>query len=76
MSPDGGARVELIPKAGHDISARQFALAVMQAEPTATGPAIGQLEWGTTIIHAFFVAGACALVSIAVLLWIALRRSQ
>ncbi len=74
VSPDGGARVELIPKAGHDISARQFALAVMQAEPTATGPAIGQLEWGTTIIHAFFVAGACALVSIAVLLWIALRR--
>jgi hypothetical protein len=74
VSPDGRARVELVPKAGHELSARQFALAVMQAEPTATGPAIGQLEWGTTIIHAFFVAGVCALVSIAVLLWIALRR--
>jgi predicted RND superfamily exporter protein len=74
VSPDGRARVELVPKAGNEVSARQFALAVMQAEPTATGPAIGQLEWGTTIIHAFFLAGVCALVSIAVLLWIALRR--
>ena len=46
----------------------------MRAEPTATGPAIGQLEWGATIIHAFVVAGVCALISIAVLLWIALRR--
>ncbi len=74
VNPDGRARVELVPKAGNEVSARQFALAVMQAEPTATGPAIGQLEWGTTIIHAFFLAGGCALVSIAVLLWIALRR--
>ena len=74
VNPDGRARVELVPKAGNEVSARQFALAVMQAEPTATGPAIGQLEWGTTIIHAFFLAGVCALVSIAVLLWIALRR--
>ena len=72
--PDGRARVELVPKAGHEFTARQFALAVMKAEPTATGPAIGQLEWGTTIIHAFFLAGVCALISIAVLLWIALRR--
>ena len=72
VSPDGRARVELVPKAG--FTARQFALAVMQAEPTATGPAIGQLEWGATIIHAFVLAGACALVSIAVLLWITLRK--
>jgi hypothetical protein len=74
LSPDGRARVELVPKAGHEFTARQFALAVMQAEPTATGPAIGELEWGTTIIHAFVLAGVCALVSIALLLWIALRR--
>ena len=74
VSPDGRARVELVPKTG--VSTREFAQAVMKAEPTATGPAIGQLEWGTTIIHAFVVAGACALVSIAVLLWIALRRAS
>jgi hopanoid biosynthesis associated RND transporter like protein HpnN len=74
VSPDGRARVELVPRAGHEFSAREFARAVMQAEPTATGPAIGELEWGATIIHAFVLAGACALVSIAVLLWIALRR--
>ena len=74
VSPDGRARVELVPKAGQDSSRPEFARAVMQAEPTATGPAIGELEWGATIIHAFVVAGVCALVSIAVLLWIALRR--
>jgi hopanoid biosynthesis associated RND transporter like protein HpnN len=74
VSPDGRARVELVPKTG--VSTREFAQAVMKAEPTATGPAIGQLEWGATIIHAFVVAGACALVSIAVLLWIALRRAS
>jgi hypothetical protein len=74
VSPDGRARVELVPKAGHEFTTRQFALAVMKAEPTATGPAIGELEWGTTIIHAFVVAGVCALIAIAVLLWIALRK--
>ena len=74
VTPDGRARVELVPKAGQEFSAAEFARAVMRAEPTATGPAIGQLEWGATIIHAFVVAGVCALISIAVLLWIALRR--
>ena len=74
VNPDGRARVELVPKARQDFSAAEFARAVMQAEPAATGPAIGQLEWGATIIHAFVVAGVCAFVSIAVLLWIALRR--
>jgi uncharacterized protein len=74
VSPDGRARVELSPKAGQEFSTRQFADAVMRAEPAATGPAIGQLEWGATIIHAFVVAAACALLSIAILLWIALRK--
>jgi predicted RND superfamily exporter protein len=74
VTPDGRARVELVPKARPEFSAAEFARAVMRAEPTATGPAIGQLEWGATIIHAFVVAGVCALISIAVLLWIALRR--
>jgi uncharacterized protein len=74
VSPEGRARVELAPKAASEFSAAEFARAVMQAEPTATGPAIGQLEWGATIIRAFVVAGVCAFVSIAILLWIALRR--
>jgi uncharacterized protein len=74
VSSDGRARVELAPKAAQEFSAAEFAHAVMQAEPTATGPAIGQLEWGATIIHAFVVAGVCAFVSIAMLLWIALRK--
>jgi len=74
VSPDGLARVELVPKAGQEFSVGQFARAVMRAEPAATGTAIGQLEWGATIIHAFVLAGVCAFVSIAVLLWIALRK--
>jgi hopanoid biosynthesis associated RND transporter like protein HpnN len=74
VAPDGRARVEVVPKAGHEFTTRQFALAVMQAEPTGTGPAIGQLEWGATIIQAFALAGVCALVAIAALLWIALRK--
>jgi uncharacterized protein len=74
VNPDGRARVELVPKAGQGFSAAEFARAVMAAESTATGPAIGQLEWGGTIIHAFVVAAVCAFVSIAVLLWIALRK--
>jgi uncharacterized protein len=74
VSPDGLARVELVPKAGQEFSEGQFARAVMRAEPAATGTAIGQLEWGATIIHAFVLAGVCAFVSIAVLLWIALRK--
>ena len=74
VNPDGHARVELVPKAGQEFSAAEFARAVMHTEATATGPAIGQLGWGATIIHAFVVAGVCAFVSIAVLLWIALRK--
>ena len=74
VTSDGRGRVEAVPKAGHEFTARQFALAVMQAEPTATGPAIGQLEWGATIIHSFVLAGVCALVAIAALLWIVLRK--
>jgi uncharacterized protein len=74
VNADGRARVELVPKSGEVFSAAEFARAVMRAEPEATGPAIGQLEWGATIIHAFVLAGVCAFVSIAVLLWIALRK--
>jgi hypothetical protein len=75
LSADGQARVELTPKTvpKDDAEIRRFALAVVAAEPQATGAAIGAYEWGDTIIDAFIVAGICALTSIAILLFIALR---
>jgi hypothetical protein len=43
-------------------------------QPDATGEAIGSTEWGRTIVEAFAEAAALALLSIAILLWIVLRR--
>jgi hopanoid biosynthesis associated RND transporter like protein HpnN len=75
-TPDGRARVQVLPKGdlntNDEIS--DFAEAVEAAEPTATGGPIAILESGRTIIRAFFEAGMWALASIAVLLWLALRR--
>ena len=48
--------------------------AVLKVEPHATGGPISILESGDTIIRAFFEAGLWALISIAILLWLTLRR--
>jgi predicted RND superfamily exporter protein len=53
---------------------RQFARAVLAVEPTASGGPISILESGHAVVRAFIEAGFWALVSIAVLLWIVLRR--
>jgi hopanoid biosynthesis associated RND transporter like protein HpnN len=76
LSPDGRARVQLLPKGElSDTNVlRKFAAAVLAAEPSATGPAISYYESGETVTRAFIKAGILALVSIAVLLFIALRR--
>jgi predicted RND superfamily exporter protein len=47
---------------------------VIAVEPTATGAPVSILEAGRTIVRAFIEAGFWALLSIAVLLWITLRR--
>ncbi len=74
--PDGRARVQVLPKGdpGDSRVLRKFATAIMAAEPSATGPAISLYQSGKTVIGAFIEAGALALVSIAILLLIALRR--
>ena len=76
VTPDGRARAEATPKQDTDDNQalRQFAQAVLAAEPDATGPAISTYEWAQAMISAFIQAGAWALCSIAVLLWIVLRR--
>jgi uncharacterized protein len=76
LLPDGRARVEVLPNGSinNDEVLRRFATSVMAVAPTATGPAISRYESGKTVIGAFVEAGAVALLAIAVLLLIALRR--
>jgi hopanoid biosynthesis associated RND transporter like protein HpnN len=76
VSPNGVNRVEIAPKGDShdDATLRRFAHAVLAAVPTATGQAISTLEWADAIIWSFEVAAGVALVSIAFLLWIVLRR--
>jgi len=73
---DGRARVEVLPKGdpNDNETLRKFARAVLAVEPAATGGPISILESGDTIVRAFFEAGAWALISIMILLWIVLRR--
>jgi uncharacterized protein len=76
IKPDGLARLQVHPqpdKTDND-SLRQFAQAVLAVEPTANGGPITILEAGRTVTSAFMQAGAMALVSIAIMLWITLRR--
>jgi hypothetical protein len=75
-TPDGRARLEISPAGNVDdnTAMRTFAHAVQAVEPNATEGPISILEARRTIITAFLEAGGWALLSIAVLLWITLRR--
>jgi hypothetical protein len=75
-APNQQLRVQITPKgdANDSETLRRFARAVLAVAPNATGPAIEIYEWGRTIILAFAESGAYALVAIALLLWIVLRR--
>jgi len=75
-TPDGRARVEVLPKGdpNDNETLRKFARAARTVQPDATGGPVSILESGDTIVRAFFEAGAWALISIAILLWIVLRR--
>jgi uncharacterized protein len=75
-SAQGQARIEVIPSGDPDnsVTMRKFADAVLAVDPDATGGPISILESGRTVITAFIEAGAWALLSIAILLWITLRR--
>jgi len=76
VAPDGRVRIEVWPKgdANDNANIRRFTRAVLAVQPDATGEAIGSTEWGGTIVKAFAEAAALALLSIAILLWIVLRR--
>ena len=73
---DGKARLQISPSgnANDNTTLRTFAHDVQQVEPNATEGPISILEARRTIITAFLQAAAWALLSIAVLLWLTLRR--
>jgi hopanoid biosynthesis associated RND transporter like protein HpnN len=76
MTKDGQARLEVAPSGNENDNAtlRTFARDVQNVEPNATEGPVSILEARRTVITAFLQAGAWALLSIAVLLWITLRR--
>ena len=75
-TPDGRARISVAPKGDPNDNEvlRRFARAVLKVEPRATGTPVSIQESGRTIVWAFIQAGCFALVTIAILLWITLRR--
>ena len=76
VTPDGQARIEVAPKgdANNNTVLERFATAVQSVAPDATEGPISILEARRTVVTAFIEAGACALASIALLLWFTLRR--
>ncbi|HEX5213396.1 MAG TPA: MMPL family transporter [Pseudolabrys sp.] len=76
VAQSGQARVEVAPKGNTDDTAvlRNFARAVLADSPEAVGGPISILKSGDTVVTAFIAAGAYALISIALILWIVLRR--
>jgi hopanoid biosynthesis associated RND transporter like protein HpnN len=76
LTPSGQARVDIAPKgdANSNQVLQKFAAAVEVVAPDATEGPISILQARRTVVTAFIEAGACALISIAILLWITLRR--
>ncbi len=76
VTPHGEARIDVAPKgdANDNEILQKFASAVQQVAPDATEGPISVLEARRTVVIAFIEAGGYALISIAILLWITLRR--
>ena len=73
---DGRARITVSPAGdpNNNEVLRKFARAVTAFAPDAVGGPILIIDASRTIIFAFAEAGACALISIFILLWVTLRR--
>lgn len=78
VAADGKARVEIAPKGNQndDETMRRFAAAVLAVAPDATGLPILVQQSARTVVHAFLEAGAFALASITLILFLALRRAS
>jgi hopanoid biosynthesis associated RND transporter like protein HpnN len=76
VTAEGKARVDVAPSgdAADNEVLQKFARAVQAVAPEATEGPISILEARREVVVAFIEAGACALLSIGVLLWLTLRR--
>ncbi|MBE7209462.1 MAG: MMPL family transporter [Gluconacetobacter diazotrophicus] len=76
LAPDGVARVEAIPSGNANDARvlRRFARAVLAVAPDASGVPVSSLGSQRTVVRAFVEAGALAVLSIALILWVTLRR--
>jgi hopanoid biosynthesis associated RND transporter like protein HpnN len=76
VAADGKARAQAVPKGDTNDTAvlRNFARAVLGVYPEAVGGPISILKSGDTVVRAFIEAGIFALLSIALILWVVLRR--
>jgi uncharacterized protein len=76
VTADGQARIDVAPSGDPSDNAnlQAFARAVQSVAPEATEGPISILEARRAIVSAFIEAGACALLSIGIILWITLRR--
>jgi hopanoid biosynthesis associated RND transporter like protein HpnN len=76
VAPDGEVRIEVAPKgdANDNRVLRRFVEAVRKAAPQATGTPIFVVEAAETIVKAFLQAAAWSLASIALILYLVLRR--
>jgi hypothetical protein len=78
VAPDGEVRIEARPSGdGNDNTVlHRFVDAVRNVAPEATGAPVFIVEAAATIVKAFFQAAVWSLLSIALILFIALRRWQ
>src|SRR5262249_58381714 len=76
VTADGRARIDVAPSgdSSNNEVLQNFARAVQKVAPEATEGPISILEARREVVIAFLEAGACALLSIGILLWITLSR--
>jgi hopanoid biosynthesis associated RND transporter like protein HpnN len=76
ISPNGQAKIEVAPRGdGNDnTTLRRFVTAVRSVSPEAAGKPIFVIEAAATIVKAFVQAGILSVASIALILFVALRR--
>ena len=76
VTPDGRARIEVAPSGdGNDnATLRRFVKAVRGVAPQAAGTPVFIIEAAATIVKAFLEAGVWSVASIALILFVALRR--
>jgi uncharacterized protein len=76
VSPNGQVRIQVSPTVSEQDTAglRKFVEAVQRIAPNAGGPAVTTIASADTIMHAFKQAAVLAIIAIAVVLLLVIRR--